>query len=567
MAVSTHFFSPVTCARHFRMSNPSVKAFVELIQRSALVEPKSLKRTLLDCKQHYGGQLPRNAEVVAQWLIQAGLLTSWQRDRLFERRHRGFFMGQYKLLEHLATGGMCNVYVAEHTVLRVKRAMKVLPHTRAGDSSYLARFEQEARSLAAMEHPNIVRAFDLDRDGDRHYLIMELVQGHDISLLVAKHGPLPSALAANLITQAAEGLEYAHQQGLVHRDVKPANLLLNNRGVVKILDLGLALVANDEAASLTLRHNENVIGTADYLAPEQALNSHGVDARADIYGLGCTLYFALTGHPPFPEGTIPQRIAKHQHEAPPSILIDRPDCPADLNEICMRMMRKKPEERYASCRDVANTLERWLQHHGVLSGLNKLETEEKVELLANAAAEQAAAWTSTDYRSESGFASDRATDRSTLPLSNNQFADPPGGTAPTGIKQRTGDSDSSPPAATSGSSRNGSAPPAATISDLELEAIPVGNGSSPENAEAGTSSILDAEPLPPLPPPKIERHTPSSHVAEHLPSTPILIQTPRSGVRRYRRKRPCSPLRVSLWLAVASVVVLGLAAGIWAALR
>lgn len=542
------------------MSNPSVKAFVELVQRSSLVEPKPLKRSLLDCKQHYGGQLPHDAAVVAHWLVAEGLLTTWQRDRLFERRHKGFFMGQYKLLEHLATGGMCNVYVAEHTVLRVKRAMKVLPQSRAGDSSYLARFEQEARSLAAMEHPNIVRAFDLDRDGDRNYLIMELVQGHDLSFLVGKHGALPCALAANLITQAAEGLEYAHQQGLIHRDVKPANLLLNDRGVVKILDLGLALIANDEA-SLTLRHNENVIGTADYLAPEQALNSHGVDARADVYGLGCTLYFALTGHPPFPEGTIAERIAKHQRENAPSVLIDRPDCPADLDEICMRMMRKKPEERFSSCREVAGVLERWLQHQGVLAGLNKLETEEKIELLANTAAEQAAAWTSADYRSESGRVLDRPAGRSTLPVGDYQLD-----TTSRGIEP-TSNSDSTSPDPTSGNSQNGSDPPTATISDLELDATHAGNGSGDENRKTGTSSILDAGPQPPLPPPKIERHVSTNHVADQLPSTPVLIQAARSNVRRRNRKRPCSPRWIALWLAVASFVAIGLVAGIWVALH
>ncbi len=143
---------------------------------------------------------------------------------------------------------------------------------------------------------------------------MEYVDGVDLQQLVKRDGPLDPAHAALLLAQAADGLSHAHQRGVIHRDVKPANLLLDNDGRVRLLDMGLALVAAQEEQSLTVAHNENVLGTADYLAPEQALNSHKVDHRADIYGLGCTLYYLITGKPPFPEGTLAQRIAKHQTE-------------------------------------------------------------------------------------------------------------------------------------------------------------------------------------------------------------------------------------------------------------
>jgi len=164
--------------------------------------------------------------------------------------------------------------------------------------------------------------------------------------------------------QAAEGLEHAHEIKLIHRDIKPANLLVDERGVVKLLDLGLALFTNSEMASLTLAHNENVLGTADYLSPEQALNSHLVDHRADIYSLGCTLYFLLTGHPPFPEGTLAQRISKHQNQMPEDLRKDRPDCPRDLADICMKMMQKKPQNRYQTAIEVAEALSGWLVKHG-----------------------------------------------------------------------------------------------------------------------------------------------------------------------------------------------------------
>jgi serine/threonine-protein kinase len=147
---------------------------------------------------------------------------------------------------------------------------------------------------------------------------------------------------------------------LIHRDVKPANLLVDTHGVVKVLDMGLALFTADTDASITMEYNDKVLGTADYLAPEQALNSHNVDSRADIYGLGCTLYFLLTGHPPFPDGSIASRIAKHQQVMPKDIRKERPDCPGELEGICVKMIQKDPRFRYTSCQQVSEVLQNWL---------------------------------------------------------------------------------------------------------------------------------------------------------------------------------------------------------------
>jgi serine/threonine protein kinase len=249
------------------------------------------------------------------------------------------------------------------------RAIKVLPQHRINDSSYLGRFYREARAAAALDHNNIVRAFDVDNDGDNHYLVMEYVEGNDLQRIVATQGVLSYETAAEYIRQAADGLAHAHHVGLIHRDIKPANLLVDNKGVVKILDMGLARFADDEKqASLTQLHDENVLGTADYLAPEQAINSHTVDSRADLYSLGCTLYFALTGHPPFPEGTMAQRLLMHQQKEPAPITNDRPDAPRDLVMICRRMMEKKLEERYQSAEEVSAALSRWLADRGAISG-------------------------------------------------------------------------------------------------------------------------------------------------------------------------------------------------------
>ena len=367
------------------MTKLSSKSFLELVQRSSLVDNDLLQRAVRKCSEQHGGAIPADPQVIANDLVGAGLLTRWHCQKLFEGRFKGFFLGKYKLLDHLGTGGMSSVYLAEHTLMQRLRAIKVLPKNRVGDSSYLARFYREAQATASLDHPNIVRAFDLDHQDDRHYLVMEYVQGRDLLSIVQEEGPLDYEAAANFIAQAAEGLNYAHEQGLIHRDVKPANLLVNQFGVVKILDLGLALICTDDAASLTLLHNENVIGTADYLAPEQALNSHAVDPRADIYGLGGTLYFALTGHPPFSAGTLAQRIAKHQTEVPPSILVDRPDCPRELLDTCAKMLQKKPEDRFQSCREVAELLECWLASRGLPVATRPHDPAAKIDVLAAAA--------------------------------------------------------------------------------------------------------------------------------------------------------------------------------------
>ena len=346
------------------MAKVNAKSFLDLVERSGLVEDDQFQLAREEYQAQHGGAIPDDAPPLADFFIKKQLLTRWHCEKLLEGKYKGFFLSKYKLLGLLGTGGMSSVYLAEHKLMNQRRAIKVLPKGRVGESSYLARFHLEAKATASLDHRNIVRAYDVDNVGDTHFLVMEFVPGQDLQSIVRQQGPLPLETAANYLYQTAEGLQHAHESNLVHRDVKPANLLIDGDGVVKILDLGLALFSEDEAASLTVAHNENVLGTADYLAPEQALNSHTVDARADIYGLGCTMYFLLTGHPPFPEGTLAQRIALHQAQMPADIREDRPDCPAELVDICFKMIQKKPADRYASCREVAADLAAWLANAG-----------------------------------------------------------------------------------------------------------------------------------------------------------------------------------------------------------
>ena len=350
-----------TTLGHVGMTKLPGDKFLELLNRSGLAEPDALAKSLSALEAQKGPDALKDSQVVSDHLQAAGLITKWQSDKLMDGRHKGFFLKNYKLLSHLGSGGMSSVYLAEHRHMHRRVAIKVLPQSRVEDSSYLARFYREARAAAALDSPNIVRAYDVDSDGNTHFLVMEYVEGADLAVTVKKEGKMSYERAAEYMRQAADGLAHAHQVGLIHRDIKPANLLLDNRGTVKVLDMGLARFSDDHEASLTKTHDENVLGTADYLPPEQAIDSHKVDARADIYSLGCTLYFLLTGHPPFPEGSLAQRLMKHQTAEPASILLDRPDAPDGLVAICGRMMAKSADDRFQNCGDVRDALAAWLK--------------------------------------------------------------------------------------------------------------------------------------------------------------------------------------------------------------
>ncbi len=338
---------------------------IDLIRRSELVSPDELTRFLAEQSTGGGGQLPTNPDTLAEHFVASNLITQWQMEQLLRGKYRGFRLGKYTLKGHLGTGGMSSVYLSEHPIMRRPVAIKVLPKSRVAKSSYLERFELEARAVAALDHPNIVRAYDIDNEGDTHYIVMEYVEGRDLQRMVEQDGPLGYERAADYIAQAATGLQHAHEAGVVHRDIKPANCLVDKTGTVKVLDMGLAKFAEDEQ-SLSAIHKDNVVGTADYLAPEQAINSSRVDSRADIYGLGGTLYFLLTGHPPFPEGTLTERLLKHQKEEPRSIYATRPDAPAALVDICRRMMIKKADQRIQTAAEVADQLRQWLVSRGYI---------------------------------------------------------------------------------------------------------------------------------------------------------------------------------------------------------
>lgn len=351
------------------MSRISAESFLSLITQSGLVEADRLKREVDDLEDQ--GCNVEEASALADSLIERDLLTEWQAEKLLRGKHKGFTLGKYRLRRLLGKGGMSSVYLAEHILMRRQCAIKVLPIKRVEDTSYLARFHREARAVASLDHPNIVRAYDIDHESegekDIHFLVMEYVDGQSLHEFVKDKGPLPLDDTAEFFRQAALGLENAHKNGLIHRDVKPGNLLIDRSNVVKVLDLGLARFSEvSDDNPLTLAHDEKVLGTADYLAPEQALDSHTADHRADIYGLGCTAYFALTGYPPFREGTLTQRLMFHQTKEPPAIAEERPEVGEtkrgiELATIVGRMMAKKPDDRYQTMGEVATAMARWLK--------------------------------------------------------------------------------------------------------------------------------------------------------------------------------------------------------------
>lgn len=325
----------------------------------ALIRKSDLELTdRLDGFLQQHPQLPETAAGAAQTLQEGGVLTPFQAKLLLAGKYRGFRLGPYRLVAPIGAGGTSSVYLGEHIDLRRRAALKVLPAQQANDADTLERFYREARAVAALDHPNIVRAFDIDRAGPVHFLVVEYVEGHDLEALVRKQGPLPVAQAVGYTMQAASGLHHAYETGLIHRDIKPANLLLDNRGVVKLIDLGLARFF-DEKQGLTEKLDKGVfLGTVDFMAPEQALDSGTVDIRADIYSLGATLYYLLIGQPPF-TGNTTQKLSQHQIKPPPSAHAVRAEVPPALADVIVRMMAKEPDERLQTPAEVVLALAEW----------------------------------------------------------------------------------------------------------------------------------------------------------------------------------------------------------------
>jgi serine/threonine protein kinase len=337
----------------------SVPDFLALLRQSKLLEEQALEGQLQQLRE--AGALPQRPDDLAKLWIEQGILTPFQADGLLQGRWRGFFVGPYRVLEQIGAGGMGCVYLCEQESPRRRVAVKVLPLAKALNPAALERFYREAKATGILDHPNLIRANDVGQDREIHWLALEYVDGASLGEIVRRHGPLSLPRAAHYLRQAAAGLQHAFEVGLVHRDIKPSNLMLDRGGTVKLLDLGLARFFDDQNDNLTRKYGEGALGTADYISPEQADDSHTVDIRADIYSLGATGYFLLTGRPPFDEGTLTQKVVWHQIRDPKPIRDTRPDLPAEFVAVVEKMMAKGRADRFQTPAEVVAALAAWTQ--------------------------------------------------------------------------------------------------------------------------------------------------------------------------------------------------------------
>jgi serine/threonine-protein kinase len=316
-------------------------------------------------------------EALAQQLVERRWLTSYQASLLLQGRGSELVLGSYILLARIGEGGMGEVFKARHRRLGRIVALKVIRQKRLDNPAAVQRFEREMKAVCQVAHPNVVHAVDADDADGKLFIAMELVDGIDLGKLVASSGPLSVAEACEYVRQAAVGLEACHARGLIHRDIKPSNLLLTyepepagagtgRRAVIKIFDLGLARIdaAGSEQAVPRLTMMGKIVGTPDYLAPEQARDSHHVDGRADLYSLGCTLFFLLAGKPPFFGGTKLEKLVSHQMDQAPRLESVRRDVPRGLSAVVQKLLAKRPEDRYQSATEVAAALELFTRNAG-----------------------------------------------------------------------------------------------------------------------------------------------------------------------------------------------------------
>jgi serine/threonine protein kinase len=308
-----------------------------------------------------------DAKEFALELVRQSKLTPFQANAIYNGKLNGLILDDYVILDRIGAGGMGMVFKAEHRRMKRLVAIKVLSNDAMKEPENLRRFHREVQAAAKLTHPNIVAAHDARQwqATGRHYLVMEFVDGIDLAKLVEKQGVLKIDQAVDYITQAARGLEHAHKTGVVHRDIKPANLLLDKSGIVKILDMGLARLQkprgpfSEPKDDSELMQTGSIMGTVDFMSPEQALDSRHVSPAADIYSLGCTFYFLLVGRPLYEGDTVLSRLVAHRESPPPSLLSARKDVPEEIDAIYRKMVAKNIEDRYQSMSEIVRDLSNW----------------------------------------------------------------------------------------------------------------------------------------------------------------------------------------------------------------
>lgn len=318
----------------------NLQEFVDTLQASQLLESKVVNRVV----KSLDGQSV-DPEKVANLLVQKNLLTRYQVELLLRGKSQGFFIGTYKILSLLSSRSSGKVYLAHHTSLKRQVAIKVLPESQSSDSAKKARFEKEARTIAALDHQNILKVYDINEEGEILYLVMEYAEGVDLQKRLDKKLTLSADIAVGYILQAAAGLEHAHSKGMIHRDVRPGNLLVNKDGTIKLLEMGLSTARTDNQGQVEQSdHSHDGMKLHEYRSPEQ-LAGQTADQRSDIYSLGATLYALLTGVAPSPQGGVIQEL--HQVKA---------SVPRKVSDIVAKMMVTNPDERYQTMTEVRSAL-------------------------------------------------------------------------------------------------------------------------------------------------------------------------------------------------------------------
>ena len=332
---------------------PDLETIVKQLADSGIIAAETLKNFVPPKAS------PKTPDELVQALVKSDKLTNFQGQQVKAGKAKALSLGAYTILDKIGAGGMGQVFKAEHRKMKRLVAIKMLPPTMTKDAAALARFQREVEAAAKLRHPNVVAADDAAEANGVHFLVMEYVEGKDLSATVIKDGPLPVNKAVNYILQAARGLEFAHGEGVVHRDIKPANLLLDKKGVVKILDMGLARIESggDTPAQAELTGTGMVMGTVDYMAPEQALSTRQADARADIYSLGISLYYLIAGRAPYDGETLMAKLLAHREQPIPSLQDAQATVPKQLDAIFKKMVAKQIDDRYQSTSKVIEALE------------------------------------------------------------------------------------------------------------------------------------------------------------------------------------------------------------------
>jgi serine/threonine protein kinase len=336
---------------------PAVDSFLQVVVRSGLLDSEQLEEVVRAAPAVHRD----NPEAMAEHLIKVGKLSRFQASKLLKGAFVGLVLGPYQVLSPLGRGGMGTVYLARDSRNRKLVALKALSPKKAREEDrVLARFRREMILSRQVSHPNLAQTYEAGVSQDVYYIAMEYIPGRNLYRLVTQDGPLAIPRAARLFAEVAHGLDHAHLRGLIHRDLKPSNIIITPNDHAKVLDLGLALIQGELVTDKTVVGGQGyVVGSFDYLAPEQAEDATKVDSRSDIYSLGCTLYYALTGRPPFPGGSSQEKVNRHRGEEPPPIEQLNPHVPLGFASLIRKMMAKKPDQRPPSADAVRTELMPW----------------------------------------------------------------------------------------------------------------------------------------------------------------------------------------------------------------